>query len=80
MGILGDIAERSRKVIEDFVARQTDPVEVRDQFDNHSPLGGAFIDMLNHVISHPGELVQAQFDLWQDYVRLWQSTTQRMLE
>ena len=79
VGILGDIAERSRKVIEDFVARQTDPVEVRDQFDNHSPLGGAFIDMLNHVISHPGELVQAQFDLWQDYVRLWQSTTQRML-
>jgi polyhydroxyalkanoate synthase subunit PhaC len=79
VAILGDIAERSRKVVEDFVARQGDLEEVRDRIDGHSPLGGAFIEMLTRVMSHPRELVQAQFGLWQDYVRLWQSTTQRML-
>ena len=79
VGILADIAERSRKVVEDFVARQSDLGEVRDQLGSHSPLGGTFIEMLTRVISHPRELVQAQFDLWQDHVRLWQSTTHRML-
>ena len=56
VAILGDIAERSRKVVEDFVARQGDLEEVRDRIDGHSPLGGAFIEMLTRVMSHPREL------------------------
>ena len=44
-----------------------------------APLGGAFLEMLSRVMSQPHELAQAQFGLWQDYVRLWHSTTQRML-
>ena len=79
VAILGEIAERSRKLVEDFVARQSDLDGVGDRMDGHSPLGGAFLEMLSRVMSQPQELAQAQFGLWQDYVRLWHSTTQRML-
>src|SRR3546814_5799747 len=30
-------------------------------------------------MADPAKLVQAQMNLWQDYMRLWQSTAQRML-
>jgi polyhydroxyalkanoate synthase len=74
--ILGEIAESSRKLVEDFVARQGD---LESLGNGHAPLGGSFMEMLTRVMSQPQELVQAQFDLWQDYMRLWQSTAQRML-
>jgi polyhydroxyalkanoate synthase len=76
--IIGEIAERSRNLVEDFIARQrladgegkaVDPMQV----------GSAFLEFTKRLVVNPTELVQAQFDLWQDYVRLWQSTTQRML-
>ncbi|MFO1068026.1 MAG: class I poly(R)-hydroxyalkanoic acid synthase [Geminicoccaceae bacterium] len=76
--IMGEIATRSRSLIEEFVARQhlgngeakaVDPVQ----------LGGTFLEFTKRMMSNPQDFVQAQFDLWQDYVRLWQSTTQRML-
>ena len=79
VAILGDIAERSRKLVEDFLARQQDLDGTAHGLDRHAQLGGAFLEMLTHLMSHPHELMQAQFGLWQDYVRLWQSTTQRMM-
>ena len=30
-------------------------------------------------MTQPHELLQAQFELWQDYIRLWQTTAQRMM-
>ncbi len=77
--ILGDIAERSRKLVEDFIARQQDLDVDQPTLNGQAPLGGAFVDMLTRLMSQPEELFQAQFDLWQDYMRLWQNTTQRML-
>ena len=72
VAILGEIAERSRKLIEDFVARQGD---LDSLGEGRAPLGGAFVEMLSRVMSQPQELMQAQFGLWQDYMRLWHSTT-----
>ena len=79
VAILGDIAERSRKLVEDFLARQQDLDGTGNGLDRHAQLGGAFVEMLTHLMSHPHEMMQAQFGLWQDSVRLWQATTQRML-
>ena len=79
--ILGDIAERSRKLVEDFVARQGDPngaVTTANGFDS-TKLGGTFVELLTRLMSQPHELVQAQFQLWQDYARLWQATTRKMM-
>jgi polyhydroxyalkanoate synthase len=41
--------------------------------------GEAFVELLKRWMSEPQGFVRAQFGLWQDYMRLWQNTTQRML-
>jgi polyhydroxyalkanoate synthase len=75
--IIGEIAERSRNLIEEFLARQ----QAKDHGRGLDPVqvGSAFIDFTTRLMSNPAELAQAQFDLWQDYVRLWQATTSRMM-
>ena len=42
-------------------------------------IGAAFFEMTARLMSDPSRLVQAQMSLWQDYVRLWQNTTTRLL-
>ena len=74
--ILADIAERSRKLIKDFLARQQDLDGPTLGFNGGSPTGGTFVEMLTRLMSQPQELMQAQFGLWQDHARLWQVATQ----
>ncbi|MEK0083373.1 PHA/PHB synthase family protein [Benzoatithermus flavus] len=81
VAILGDIAERSRKLVEDFLVRQKD-IDVAGSAVpgvDGSRIGGTFLEMCTRLMSNPHELVQAQFQLWQDYVRLWHTTAQRMM-
>ena len=73
---MAQIAALSEKLVREFLARQqsggfgiADPLNI----------GGAFLEMTQRLMSDPGRLVQAQLSLWQDYLRLWQSTTQRFL-
>jgi polyhydroxyalkanoate synthase len=42
-------------------------------------IGGAFLEMTARLMANPGTLVQAQLNLWQDYVTLWQHTTRRIM-
>ena len=79
VAVLGDIAERSRKLVKDFLARQPDFDGPTSGFNGGSPMGGTFVDLLTRMMSQPHELVQAQVGFWQDHVRLWQHTSQRML-
>jgi polyhydroxyalkanoate synthase subunit PhaC len=74
--MMTDIAERSQRVVADFLSRQT-PMA----FGNPDPLnlGQAFFDMTARMMQNPARLVQAQISLWQDYMSLWQSTTRKML-
>ena len=73
-----DIAERSQKLVADFLQRQA---ESADPSTNMDPLniGNAFFEMTSKMISDPARVVQAQMALWNDYVALWQKTTQRAL-
>ena len=71
------IAERSQKIVSEWLERQA------TQNGNHGTLdplniGGAFFEMTTRMMADPAKLVQAQMSLWQDYMRLWQSTAQRM--
>ena len=74
---MAEIAERSQRLVAEFLERQ--------QHDegpaNLDPLniGGAFMEMTAQMMADPAKLVQAQIGLWQDYMKLWQSTTRRML-
>jgi polyhydroxyalkanoate synthase len=71
-----DIAHRSQRLVLDFMERQStqSPVPV-------DPLNvaGAFVAMTQRLMADPARMMQAQFSLWQDYLTLWQRTTQRFL-
>ncbi|NNG05275.1 MAG: class I poly(R)-hydroxyalkanoic acid synthase [Inquilinus sp.] len=72
-----DIAERSQRLVNDFLARQSqdgtpasfDPLNV----------GNAFLEMTAKMMADPAMVMRAQMSLWQDYMTLWQRTTQRMM-
>jgi polyhydroxyalkanoate synthase len=78
MAILGDIAERSQKLVNDFLARRHE-LGPTPGLDGSSPMGGTFVEILFRLMSQPHDLMQAQLGLWQDHAHLWQATTQRMM-
>ena len=71
------IAAQSQRLVMDFLRRQsedggpaaTDPLNV----------GGAFLEMTAQMMRDPARLVEAQLDLWQQYLGLWHNTAQRFL-
>jgi polyhydroxyalkanoate synthase len=71
------IAERSQRLVTDFVNKQS----AGNGFGMADPLnvGQAFIELTQRMMSNPAQFMQAQVALWQDYMQLWQTTTQRML-
>ncbi|HLI22145.1 MAG TPA: alpha/beta fold hydrolase, partial [Stellaceae bacterium] len=73
---MGEIAKLSEKLVRDFLANQP-----KAAFGMADPLniGAAFLEMTQRLMSDPGPLVQAQISLWQDYLKLWSTTTQRFL-
>ncbi|BBK42737.1 class I poly(R)-hydroxyalkanoic acid synthase [Allostella vacuolata] len=75
---LASIAERSQKLVAEFLARQT---TTRDGVGMADPLnvGHAFMEMTARLMADPGRLVQAQMQLWTDYLQLWQRATQKWL-
>ena len=71
-----DIAARSQRLVADFLARQS-----ATDTPNFDPLniGNAFMAMTAKLMSDPAKLVEAQMALWQNYVDLWRTTTERMM-
>jgi len=71
-----DIAERSRKLLQEFAERyRADGPQPVDPLR----LTQTFMDFTAKMLADPNRLMQAQIELWQQYMRLWQVTTQRML-
>jgi polyhydroxyalkanoate synthase len=74
---MAEIASRSQALVRDWLTRQAeggglghaDPLNV----------GEAFFTMTQHLMREPHKIVQAQFELWQDYMALWQNTTRRLM-
>jgi len=73
---MAEIAERSQRLVQGFLTRQsmdgTGPIDPLN-------VGAAFLEMTQRMMTDPAKLLQAQFSLWQDYLTLWQRTTQRFL-
>ena len=76
---MAGIAERSQKLVSEFLERQH--LDGNGGAANLDPMniGAAFLEMTSRMMADPAKLVQAQMTLWQDYMRLWQSTAQRMM-
>lgn len=74
---MAEIAERSQRLVADFLARQADDPEIADP--DPLNIGSAFMELCTHMMQNPTKLVEAQMQLWQNYMQLWQNTTLRML-
>src|SRR5260370_1107004 len=71
-----DIAERSQKLLQDFAERyKADGQQPADPLH----LTQTFMDLTAKMMADPNRLVQAQMELWQQYMKLWQATAQRMM-
>lgn len=71
------IAERSQRLVSDFLARQAQNPEV--QVSDPLNLGQAFLEMTTRLMADPTKLVEAQMTLWQNYMQLWTNTARRMM-
>jgi len=74
---MADIAARSQALVSDFLARQAEG----GGLGHADPLniGGAFLEMTRHLMRDPHKIVQAQMELWRDYMTLWQNATRRLM-
>ncbi len=86
---LAEIAERSQKLVRDFLAKSAKSAKnpqgapqikpaMESQFDPIG-IGRAFIEMTQRMMTNPAKLVEAQTELWQSYMKLWETTTRRMM-
>ena len=78
---MAEIAEKSRRLVADFLSRQSGGGGGDDAIGMSNPaaIGAAFLEMTARMMSDPARLVEAQVSLWNDYTRLWQQTAQRFL-
>ena len=72
---MADVAERSQRIVADFLKRQADTPGEADPMH----IGNAFLDMTTRLMANPAKLMQAQIGFWQDYLTLWQHTARRMM-
>lgn len=75
-GNMAKAAEKCQLIMQEFLARQAQDVA-------NTPLdplniGSAFAELFTRMMSDPLSMVEKQFNLWQDYMYLWQKTTQRL--
>lgn len=73
-----DIATRSQRLVQDFLSRQS---QVGGGMGMQDPLeiGSAFFEMTTQMMTQPHKLIEANVNLWQDYMKLWQNTASRMM-
>ncbi len=74
---IASVAERSQQLVAEFLKRQ--PREEGVGMASPLAIGAAFFEMTARMMADPARLVQAQLSLWNDYMTLWQRTTQRFL-
>ncbi len=73
---MADIAQRSQRIVAEFLQRQaSEKPGSMDPFN----VGNAFFEMTTKMMADPARLMQAQMSLWNDYLTLWQRTTQRLM-
>ena len=84
------ITEQSQKLMAEMATRQQAEPKQPPQGSRGAPLhapanpdplnvGGAFMEIAQHLMADPAKLAEAQMKLWQDYAKLWANTTDRFL-
>ena len=68
---------QSQRLLTDFMKRQAGKSD--SQPADPLNLGGAFMDLLRGMVADPAVVMEAQFQLWRDYMGLWERTARRMM-
>ncbi len=74
-----DIAERSQRMVQDFLIKNAQPGNASVGMDDPMNIGNAFMEMTTKMMTNPHKMVEANMNLWQDYMKLWQNTASRMM-
>ena len=72
---MADIAERSQRIVGEWLKRQASEEHAPDPFN----IGSAFMEMTAKLMANPAGVMAAQLGFWQDYMTLWQNTARRMM-
>ena len=69
---------QSQQLLSDFLRRQTNKAGKGEPLD---PLNitSAFTELLRSMVADPSAIMEAQFQLWRDYMGLWERTARRMM-
>ena len=68
------IAERSQHLVGEFFSRQAN-----EGMADPMAIGAAFFELTARMMADPARLYEAQMALWNDYLTLWQRTTERLM-
>ncbi|MEK9753092.1 MAG: class I poly(R)-hydroxyalkanoic acid synthase, partial [Rhodospirillaceae bacterium] len=69
------IAERSQRLVSDFVNRQIESGTMPEA--DPLKVGEAFMELSRHWMANPMKMMEHSINLWSDYLTLWQTTAQR---
>jgi polyhydroxyalkanoate synthase subunit PhaC len=73
---LAEVAEQSQRIVAEFLSRQNGDGGVG--MADPMAIGATFFELTARMMADPARLVQVQLALWNDYLTLWQRTTQRL--
>ncbi|WP_259779637.1 PHA/PHB synthase family protein [Aestuariispira ectoiniformans] len=76
--MMSDVAERSQQLVANFLEHQQSGQNAATGHPDPLNIGQAFFHMTQAMLTNPQTLMEAQGRFWQDYMALWQTTTQRM--
>ncbi len=78
-GAMAGIAERSRRLVADFLDRQQDTAGEAARLVDPLNIGGAFFEMTARMMANPARMFNSQMSLWRDHLVLWQNTGARVM-
>jgi len=77
---LAEIAESSQRLVSDFLSRQANEApEGGVGMGDPLAIGTAFFELTARMMADPARLIEAQMALWNDYLTLWQRTSERLM-
>src|SRR5262245_50910008 len=74
---LARIAERSQQLVAGFLNRRQDITGIG--MADPANVGHAFIELTQRIMADPVAVTAATFALWNEHLKLWQHTTQRLM-
>jgi polyhydroxyalkanoate synthase len=69
---------QSQQLLADFLRRQTAKAGNGEPLDPLN-ISSAFSELLRSMVADPSAIVEAQFQLWRDYMGLWERTARKMM-